>query len=62
MNKQVAKNIRRYVRLRSKDEKYPQFKSEKLYKAMKKTYLSADHKKQEEYRIDMETRFAMEKN
>jgi len=50
----IAKKIKKYVRLKIKEENYDPSQEERIYKVMKKTYETASVTKQAEYRNDMD--------
>jgi hypothetical protein len=61
MNSQVAKDIRKYVKLKMKDEGLPDSEEKRLVKIFKGVYEKADEQKKTKYRNDMRLRFEHEK-
>lgn len=61
MNTQVAKNIRKYVRIKLKEEGLPDSEEKRLYKVFKTTYERANPETQKRYDQDMKNAFEKQK-
>lgn len=59
MNSQLAKRIRKYAKLRGRDEHMSEAQIEIMYKELKKLYENSPHSQRVSYDMDMDERFAM---
>ena len=57
MNKQLAKNIRKYVKIKMKEEALPEEDEKRIYKVFKGTYENASPEDQKKYDQNMEDKF-----